>query len=383
MVFLLRSLSRIIGVAACLLPIASLGVLAQDTNQKPLLPDRFSGWIAVGSPRTGTAAADIDPANADVLNEFGLKEFAEGTYRRGNGKLILRAFRFGDATGAYGSFTFYRMPSMEPEAVGGGGAGDPHDSLFWTGTTLVEASFETATANEMAVLKSLAAALPGAAGSAGVAPSLPAYLPENALEKTSVRYAIGPRAYVRGGGVLPPTAVDFSRDAEVATAHYSVRNGEGTLTLIEYPTPQMALASEKELKSLLNNPSPSMLQGGNVGALAVRRSGPLVAVTSGNLSTAEAQALLSQVKYQADVTWNRANVFGNANEVHNAAKMLIGIAYLTLIVAGCALFVGGSFGGGRALWRKMRGKPASSVYEEEFISLNLSGVQPPLTRKLH
>lgn len=378
MVFFLYFFGRRVGVATCLLFLASLSVFAQSNRQNPLLPERFSGWVATGAPTTGTSAAQADPANADVLNEFGLKDFAEGTYHRGSGKLTVRATRFADATGAYGAYTFYRVPAMNDLTIGGGGAGDPHATVFWSGATLVQASFDPPVANEESALRALVATLPSIGGSTGVAPTLPDYLPQRSLEGTTIRYAIGPQAYVRGGGVLPAKMIDFSREAEVVTARYSTQNGDGTLTLIEYPTPQMAIGGEKTLNALVKAPNAAGLQNGSV-----HRSGPLVAVTSGNFSGAEAQALLSQVKYQADVTWNRGNVLGNANEVKNAAKMLIGIAYLTLIVAGCALFVGGSLGGGRALWRRLRGKPMSSVYEEEFISLNLSGDHPGLRHKMH
>ena len=42
-------------------------------------------------------------------------------------------------------------------------------------------------------------------------------------------------------------------------------------------------------------------------------------------------------------------------------------------MVGCfaALLLGFFLGGGRALYRIARGKPASSVYEAEFISLDL------------
>ena len=379
MVFSPCSFGRKLEAAACLVFFAGSGVFAQNNPHKPLLPDRFSGWVATGTPTIGTVAAQADSANADVLNEFGLKDFAEVTYRRGSGKLTLRARRFADATGAYGAYTFYRTPGMRDEAIGGGGAGDTYATVFWSGATMVEATFDPPVGNQESALRALAASLPSIGGSIGVAPTLPEYLPQRRLEGTTIRYAIGPQAYVRGGGVLPPGVIDFSREAEVVTAHYSTLNGgDGTLTLIEYPTPQMAIGSEKTLSALVKGSNAAGLQNGSV-----HRSGPLVAVTSGGFSGGEAQALLSQVKYQADVTWNRANVLGNGNEVNNAAKMLIGIAYLTLIVAGCALFVGGSLGGGRALWRRMRGKPASSVYEEEFIRLNLSGDHPGFTNKLH
>ena len=72
----------------------------------------------------------------------------------------------------------------------------------------------------------------------------------------------------------------------------------------------------------------------------------------------------------------------SSNEVKKAAKMLVGIAYLTAILGAAALLLGTFLGGGRALWRIMRGKPASAVYEEDFISLNLNDWQHGPARKL-
>ncbi len=387
MVFLSRSVGRYAGVAVCTLAFATLCVFAQTASpvkknthaHQTLLPARFSGWVE-SAPQTGTASAVIDAANADVLNEYGLKDFAIGTYRRGSSKVNLRAMRFADATGAYGAFTFYRRPEMKPEAIGKDGAGDEHEIIFWSGVTVVDATFDRSVIEVTPSLKALSAALPPAGVSSGVAPSLPDFLPANSLDKATVRYAIGPAAYARGGGVLPANAIDFSRDAEVVTADYSARDGRGTLTLIEYPTPQMAIHSEKTLDALLQGPLPASSQRGTAVALGIRRSGPLVAVASGNFSSAEAQALLAQVKYQADVTWNRGAP--SSGEVKKAAKMLVGIAYLTAILGAAALLLGGFLGGGRAVWRVMHGKPASTVYEEDFISLNLNDWQHGPARKL-
>ncbi len=387
MVFLSRSVGRYVGMAVCTLAFATpvfsrnlpVPVKKNTHARQTLLPARFSGWVE-GTPQTGTASAVIDAANADVLNEYGLKDFAKGTYRRGSSKVSLLAMRFADATGAYGAFTFYRRPGMKSEAIGKDGAGDAHEIIFWSGVTVVDATFDRSAIEVTSSLKALSAALPPAGVSSGVAPSLPDFLPANSLDKATVRYAIGPAAYARGGGVLPANAIDFSRDAEVVTADYSARDGRGTLTLIEYPTPQMAIHSEKTLDALLKDPLPASSQRGTSVALGVRRSGPLVAVASGDFSSAEALALLAQVKYQADVTWNRGSQF--SNEVKNAAKMLVGIAYLTAILGAAALLLGTFLGGGRALWRVMHGKPASAVYEEDFISLNLSDWQHGSARKL-
>jgi hypothetical protein len=134
----------------------------------------------------------------------------------------------------------------------------------------------------------------------------------------------------------------------------------------------MAIERAKAISAILKGPLPTALQS-SPGTLAVKRSGPLVAVTSGDMSSEEAQHLLDHVKYQADVTWNRPD--NSANEVKNAAKMLLGIAYLTAIVVACAFLLAIFLGGGRAAWRVMQGKPASTVYEADFISLNLSDWQ--------
>ncbi|MGC2163883.1 MAG: DUF6599 family protein [Silvibacterium sp.] len=387
MVFSLRSAGRHAGMTACFFAFAAL-CFAQTPSpvsknapaQQRLLPASFSGWVEVGAAKTGTTPAAIDQANADALNEYGLKEFAESTYRYGDTQASIRAMRFTDATGAYGAFTYYRRPGMKPEAIGNSGAGDASEVVFWSGVILVDAIFEHPVENGERALKALAAKLPPAGGSDAVAPTLPDYLPPNTLEKATVRYAIGPTAYARGGGVLPPDAIDFSREAEAVTAHYAAQGGQGTLTLIEYPTPQLAVRTEKALDALLKGQLPATLQQGNAAALGVHRSGPIVAVTSGNFSSAEAQALLAQVKYQAEVTWNRGT--GSTSEVKNAASMLLGIAYLTGVVAACALLLGIFLGGGRALWRIMHGKPASVLYEEDFISLNLQDWAPHSPQEL-
>lgn len=367
----LRSTARRGLAAFCFLTFAGFCAIAQTAAVvPPLLPKHFAGWTEQSAAKTGTSPATADAANADVLDEYGLKEFAGVDYQRGSDGVHVRVLRFADATGAYGAFTFYRKPEMKPLEIGRGAAGDAREVVFWSGTNLVDATFSAEPPKIVASLKSLAAALPTIAGSSGVPPTLPDYLPAKLLDKATVHYAIGPAAYLKGGGVLPPDVIGFNRDAEAVTAQYTTSSGRGTLTLLEYPTPQMAVQEEKSLNALLKAPLPAGLQKSASTALRVYRSGPLVALTSGSFSANEAQALLAQVKYQVDVTWNRGS--GSNSEIKKAASMLIGIAYLTAFFAVCALVMGFFLGGGRALWRTMRGKPASSLHEEEFIRLDLS-----------
>lgn len=386
MVFSLRSVGRCVGLAVCsLLFAASPGLFAQSASPaannagaQSLLPSRFSGWVEQGAPTTGAAPNAADLANADALSEFGLKSFADATYQHGGVTAHVRALRFADATGAYGAFTFYRKPGMSSRAIGRGGAGDASEVIFWSGATVVDATFAPSGAPSIPSLKALAASLPLAEGSSGVAPSLPSYLPAG-FDSSTVRYSIGPASYARGG-VLPAGFINFNREAEVVSAQYDLHGHRGMLTLIEYPTPQLTIQAEKALNELLKGSLPAGLATSNPSALGVHRAGPIVAVTSGQFSASDAQELLGKVKYRAEITWNHSR---GESEVKKAAQMLIGIAYLTAILIACALVLAAFLGGGRALWRMMRGKPASSVYEQDFISLNLSGWNPGAPRKLH
>src|SRR5271170_684324 len=346
----------------------------------PILPSNFAGWH-LAAPATASAAPEAaDGANADLLKEDGFEQFASATYIRNGDKLSVRAMRFGDASGAYAAYTFYRRPGLPKQEVGYGGVFDGTRVLFWQSAIVVDATIDHLTAMSAAELRELAGSLPKTSGGASVPPPLPGYLPQAGLDPQSTRYALGPIGYVRGGGLLPPSLVDFARGAEALTASYSSRDGDGALTLIDYPTPQIATERSRAVAAFLaaGNTAgaewPSQLAESTVAALQSRRSGPLVAVSSGSFSADRAHRLLSDVNYSADVTWNHPQ--GYVSEVTKTAKLLVGIITLTAILGGAALLLGIFFGGGRALYRRLRGKPISSLADSEFISLHLGNNEP-------
>jgi hypothetical protein len=336
---------------------SSVALAAQGPGTSaPLLPQSFAGWTVAGVP-----PASNDAHNFEVLKEDGISRSEAATYGTGANRLMVQAWQFKDATGAYSAFTFYRQLQMHTESLGqeGADAGDHH--LFWTGTTVVDATFAHPAGQEQAALAALAALLPKAGGSSSVLPSLPHYLPTADLQPSSVHYSIGPAAYARSGGSLPASDIDFSQDAEVITAQYGPPAAQGTLTLVMYPTPQMAEAHLKAMQTAAQ-------QGHGFGGLA-KRSGPLLAVLSGNLPAPKAQQLFSAIRYNDYVTINHPE--GYVPDTVKMYRLLMGITMLTVVLVGGALLLGIFLGGGRALVRTLRGKPVSSVSEEEFISLHL------------
>ena len=341
---------------------------------RPLLPESFAGWTAKDSPKPLSDAAQADPANAAALQEYGFVNGLETKYEKAGETVTLRALRFGDLSGAYGAYSFYRGNSWPKEEVGNGAASNHNRVLFWQGSTLVDAHFSHIGPMTGSELRELASRLPGAQGTKALAPPVLSDLPKTSLDGQTTHYAVGAAGYGGSGGVLPPELVGFDRGAEAVTANYSLNSGPAVLTLIDYPTPQMAIAQETKIRDYLKTGAkaqpafPKPLQDSDQASLEVRRSGPVVAIVSGDAIPDESHKLLASVHYESDYV---SIPQPGESEVSKTGKLLLGIAQLVIIGSVTALLLGFFLGGGRALYRVARGKPASSVYEAEFISLDL------------
>jgi hypothetical protein len=345
----------------CLWLVVAVLSLAQDTRPASLLPRSFSGWERTGASQTSKDAMQADRTNAALLKEFGFEDFESATYSRDGRTLQVKAARFPDATGAYGAFTFYNQPEMQAEQIGDQAVSNIDRVIFRRGNLLVTAVFQEVTAMSAAELRSLAEKLPLAPGTSRL-PTVADYLPHPGLQKNSVRYVNGPKGFERVNLSLPEAVVDFAGSSpELAVGRYRSDRGDASLTIIYYPTPQIAELKIRAIKAL---PQAS----GAMPELFARKSGPIVAVVGGEISPGEANSLLESVNYIAQVTWNeRAPVTtGDVGKLIVNSFILIGVIMLIFIV------LGGFFGGARVLLRKAlaRGR-FKSADQGEMIRLNL------------
>lgn len=398
---MVKLLMRWVSVLMCSAALAAGGlVCAQSAPAKPaapivnpapapLLAQEFAGWVQSAAPQIAADAVQADAANAAALKEYGFTSGETASYKRGDDTLQLRALRFGDTSGAYGAYSYYRQSGWPKEEIGSGAASDHNRVIFWLGTTVVDANFSRIGPMSGAELREVASHLPLAEGNKGVTPPVLSYMPKASLDGQTSHYALGPAGYAGSGGVLPAGLIGFDEGAESVTANYSLRSGPATLTVIDYPTPQMAAAAESKVRGYIKagnqaqNPWPKPLADSDQASLEVRRSGPLVALVSGDAIPDESHQLLELVHYDADLI---SIPQPTESEVAKTSKLLLGIATITLIGSITAILLGVFFGGGRALFRVARGKPISSVYDEEFISLDLAtewGKSPPATEGRH
>jgi hypothetical protein len=339
-----------------------------------LLPNAFDGWVAAAPLQALTDPVQADAAHADALKEYGFSFGALGQYKREGETLTLRALEFEDASGAYGAYTFYRPTGWPKEQIGAGAASDKNRVLFWRGDTVVDATFSHAGPMSVGEMREIAARLPVPTGNKSLPPPILDFLPQRSLTGQTTHYAEGAAGYAGAGGVLPASIAGFDRGAEAITANYALMSGPATLTIFEYPTPQIARLEEDTIRSYIKAgskaqpPWPQPLENSDLASLAVRRSGVLVALVSGDAVPDESHELLEKVHYEANLTSIPQPV---ESEIVKTGKLLYGIVALIGIGSLTAILLGFFFGGGRALYRKARGKPVSSVYEEEFIHLDL------------
>jgi hypothetical protein len=354
-------LSKSIGMRFAILFLALSGIaLGEPKHQGGFLPASFSGWrIESQTVKTSSDPALADPTDAAVLKEYGFSGLESATYSRSGRKMQIKAARFNDATGAFGAFTYYVQPQMQEEKIGDRGASSNTRILFFKGNILVDVGVEHLSAMSAADLRALANELPRLKDEVGKLPTVTANLPSQSLLRNSSRYVIGPEALTRLGVPLPAQLVDFSKSPELAIGKYRTSQGEASVTLVSYPTPQIARERMDAMQS-------AALSGG---PFYFKRSGPYVVVVNGSIPADEAQSLLASVNYDADVTPLQPT---KPKPQEDRAGFIVALIMLCVIMVLAALVFGFVFGGIRILANRMFPNRVFSRPESvEIIRLNL------------
>jgi len=340
----------------------------------PLLPAKLGKLTRVAEGDSGDGIGKLDAAGLSaqdkaVVTEDGLKRFARSEYADGAQRGTVTVYRFMDASGAISAFDYFRKPGtayldrrlVDQVAADGTGSG----VVFRSGVNIVRESFNLHGDHVDALSKELIEHLPKVGGTAAMAPLLPTLLLAKWLDADSVRYALGPVGYAAMGGVLPADVVGFDKSAETVTARSKTG---GVLTLVLYPTPQIAGDYGRAIEVVMNQ---QVAAGNSAGTVKLRREGPLVAMTSGSWSVVDAQKMVDGIHLVNELTFDKPMPLEFHAEVKKTYSLLVSIAIFCGIAGLAALVLGLFFGGGRALIRVMQGKPAAS--EPEFLRIDLRG----------
>ena len=278
------------------------------------------------------------------------------------------AYEFSDATGAFAAYTYLRQGGKPAyKGINPTEFEKPGELVFLSGTAIVRAKANLYPESQTALLGGIEAGLPKVGGRRGLAPLLPTLFPAAGLDASSVRYALGPVGYAAMGGKLAAADLGWDKSAEVATAGY--HNGRGTLTLLMYPTPQIAGELGRVIQNDINAAGPA-----SFGTIKMRRVGPLVGVTMGGLSDAQAIDLVGGLRLNEEVSFDKKMPLEFHTEVRKTYTLLQEISIFCGIGVLASIVLGVFFGGARAGIRVLQGKPAFS--EPEFLAMNLRGPAP-------
>jgi hypothetical protein len=316
----------------------SVVLLAAPLLHGAILPETIGKWNR-GEP---TAAAVPDPS---VWSEYGLQDSETAPYTDGTQKYTITAYRFSDATGAMAAWEAVRPAQTQPSKLMGLSAETDSDAYVAAGNYLFIFKGYKITPEE---LSHVVATVPHYGHSP--LPTLPKHLPPGYIPD-SERYITGPAGLAHYAPAISPSTAGFSFSAEAALAKYPFNGKEATLLIFSYPTMEMARDRYPQFQKV-------------PGALA-KRVGPLVAVALNPPSPDDAERLLAQVKYQAEVTLPERVPTPKDNPVNLFWNIFILCCVLAVFCVLSGLVVGGL----RVLMR--RGGAGGDG--DEMISLHLSG----------
>jgi hypothetical protein len=351
----IRVMSRVL-LGAVLAGAPAVSLYAQDAKTvlaippAPLLPES----LRTGPDHdAGNGAPSWSGADGPVLVEDGIKRYERGSAQSAvaHGSVpggTVTVYQFDDATGAYAAYSYLRKS---------GG-----DRVMLSGVSVVVSTLKLYPESAAALLKTVQVGLPKVGGTKGMPPLLPTYLPAKGLQRDTVKYALGPMGYQAMGATVPPEIIGFDKAAEVVTAKYE---SKGTLTLLLYPTPQIAGDHGRQIETEMNR------QGASAGTVKLRREGPLVLLTTGAWKPAEAQEMVENIHLRSEVTWNKPVPPEFHAEIRKTVSLLTSILVFCGVGALAAVILALFLGGGRAAIRVLQGKPAAT--EPEFLRIDLSG----------
>ena len=322
-----------------LLPLLS-ALLAPTLAHAAIFPDTIAKW------QKGAVTAAPVP-DQKIWTEYGLQDSEATTYSDGGRNFAASAWRFGDTTGAYAAFVYSRPKGAAATSplVTDTAAETGSDRWALVGNYLFQFAGYKPAPEEM---NHIVATVPKYTHAA--MPPIREHVPAGAV-LNSERYILGPESLAKFAPVIPSTTAAFHFSSEALVVRYAQAGRETTLVIFNFPAMEMA---RKQLAQFEAIP-----------AALVKRSGPLVAVVLNGAGSNDAEKLLAQVKYQAQITVAEHVPTPRDNPVN----LFWNVILLCLVLTGFCLVSGVLVGGLMYILRRS----GNSGDGDDMISLRISG----------
>jgi hypothetical protein len=297
-----------------------------------------------------------------LISDVGFLKYSRRTYSAKNSSLAVEVFGLLDSRAAYSLLTLLRKTPMQNGPPGDSYAKTSDSIYFAQGRQFVRIQSRNLPAE---ILEKIAASISKRmAIEHGEPPSLIAHLPKSEYDASSLHYfpAITVyKNYVKGKSSV---CIKTQYDMEIAQARYFSDSRSGMLSLLKFPTPELAESYYSELAI----PASSQLDGLSVYA---NRAGPLIALLEGNFDPRSADKLLKSVKFSYSVRW----VYEKRNNTKIIWGVPIGILgavvnslFFVAILCVASMILGASVAVARFLLRTSSSKRSPSDESKTYIS---------------
>ena len=299
-------------------------VLASNKYMRSFLallsvPCLLAGSILPDTIGPAHRTAESQPTLTDraVWDDYGLKAWETATYKPGPSAFSVTAWQLRDPTAALAAFDWQRPENAKPSKLAPLAVTTRNGLLIVHGQYLLAFAGYQPPAGELGTLVQSLKNVDTTA-----LPVLPGYLPAGNLVPNSERYITGPGSLAQFFPAVPPSVAGFHLDAEAQVGVFHSPKGIMPLAIFNYPSPQIAMGKVADFEQL-------------PGAM-VKRSGPLVAVLINPADRDQAERLMAQVRWQAEVTQDERvpTLKDNPGDLLLNIFKLIGILVLFAILSG-------------------------------------------------
>jgi len=268
--------------------------------------------------------------------DVGFDKYARRVYSTANsGSLSIEVVTLKDSRAAYSVLTLLRKSSIQDGPPGDAFAAAGDSVCFAQGSKWVRIQGRGTPKDLVRLVANSTSHRIGLGRKK--APSLISHLPRMGYDASSLRYFPGAKSYESYYGTSADGYLKLGTDMEIAQARYALENRAGLLSLLNFPTPQVA---EEYFAGLAGRKS-AQTNGAQVYA---KRAGPIVAILEGTFNPATADRILSSIKFSYSIRWiyekrnKPVTIWGvPAGILGTVVKSLLFVALLCVISIGAGV----------------------------------------------
>jgi len=344
--------------------LAAVGALSAQTRPADGLADFFPEAAEIDSTSRAFSAGFEDAAglakvkDGKLISDVGFIRYERADYS-GTTPLSIEVFTLLDSYAAYSLVTLLRENHIRTGPPGDVFTIGDESLLFVHGRIFVRISGK-GTPGEL-LEKTAEAVSSKTAASSGELPRLAEYFPSAGYDADTLRYFPSAAVYKTWAGVKTPEYIRADYDMEIAVARYFTGNHSGTVSIMKFPTPELAEAYQDDI-ALSMTEVPFGI------SIYTRSVGPLVAILEGDFDHVSASRLLSALKFSYSMHW----VYGE----ENAAAVIWGVPGVVLtavaaslifsaIAISASVLFGLALGGGRYAFRRYKEKSFPQLFADD------------------